>query len=443
MRGVVLQGVFACIFFFLSGCSGSFFESEPTVLTFWHVYGGQTDSPMNRLVERFNQTLGREKGITVNITSLSNSTDIHFALVAAAEKHPGAGELPDLVIAYPKTVFALGADRLIDWKDYFSSKSLAEFVPFFLAEGEVNNRLVLLPIAKSSSALFVNATIFDQFSKETGISYESLATWEGMFQAAKRYHQWSGGNAFFKYDDWLHYSMLNTVSLGGDMFKGKKVNFSDTVLQQVWFKLAEAALSGEVCLLDGYATTAMMTGEALCGIGSTASILYFKDTVTFPDNTTIPLQLKVLPVPFFKEGKPLAIQRGGGLGVIKTTKEKEKAAVIFAQWLTAEENNLPFVIQAGYFPVKSRVYTNFVERYASLFGEEKYRELYRAVQEIHTKYVYYVPPYFDGYGELEKSFSDAQTELFKWYGGKANSSGVRSDGFYRELFSELEMSVEK
>ena len=444
MKITILRGAFALyITIFLFGCADLFSESKPTVLTFWHVYGGQTNSPMNSLVERFNQTIGREKNITVNVTSLSNSTDVHFALVAASKKYPGAGELPDLFTTYPKTIFAIGPERLVDWKNYFSEQKLAEFVPAFLDEGKIDGRLTLLPLAKSSSALFVNATIFDQFSKETGINYESLATWEGMFQAAKRFHQWSGGKSFFKYDDWLHYSMLNTASLGGSLFEEKKINFSDSSFRQVWSKLATSAISGEVCLLDGYATTAMMTGEVLCGVESTASVLYFKDTVTFPDNTTIPLRLKILPVPFFKEGKPLAIQRGGGLGLIKSTKEKEKAAVIFAEWLTTEENNVPFVIQTGYFPVKKHSFTNFIERNNALLKDEKYREVYRAIEEIHTKYVYYVPPYFDSYGEVEKSLSDAQTKLFKQYRGKVSDLDLHSEAFHQKLLSELEMALGK
>ena len=35
---------------------------EPVHLTMWHVYGEQADSPMNRLVNEFNQTVGKERG---------------------------------------------------------------------------------------------------------------------------------------------------------------------------------------------------------------------------------------------------------------------------------------------------------------------------------------------------------------------------------------------
>lgn len=431
--------VILSVFFLLAGCSDSPFASKATVaLTFWHVYGGQSNSPMNALVNRFNQTVGREQGIVVNVTLLSNSADIHFALVAAANKHPGAGELPDMFTTYPTTVLTIGPDKLVDWKDYFSKEALAEFVPTFLAEGEIGERLLLLPVAKSSSALFINATVFEQFSQATGIGYEDLKTWEGMFRAAKEFYQWSGGKAFYKYDDWMHYSMMNSIALGGEFFQNNKINFQDSQFRKVWCQLARSAISGEVCLLNGYATTAMITGEVLCGIESTASVLYYKDKITFPDNTSIPLRLKILPVPCFEGGKLLAVQRGGGLGLIKSSPEKERAATVFAKWLTDVENNVPFVMETGYFPVKEEAYQRFLEDRNIGFQGEKYRELYSAVLKIHADYQFYVPPFFDGYGEIEKAFAEAQLELFRKYQGRVSPS----DSFMRQLLSELELNVQ-
>ncbi|MDR1710215.1 MAG: extracellular solute-binding protein [Candidatus Accumulibacter sp.] len=426
-------------FWLLAGCSdGLIEEKKPVALILWHVYGAQTDSPMNRLVARFNETVGREKGIVVNVGSLSNSADIHFALVAAARRYPGAGELPDLFVAYPKTALAIGAERLADWKAHFSADALREFVPSFVEEGYVAGRLVLLPIAKSSSALFINAMIFERFSKETGIGYEDLDTWEGVFRAARRYRQWSGGKAFFKHDDWLHYSMLNTAALGGVFFRDGQIDFDDTAFRAVWGRLAASALAGDVSLLGGYSTTAMMTGEAVCGVGSTASVLYFKDHVTFPDNTTSPLRLKILPVPHFREGARLAIQRGGGLALAKSTPEKERAAAAFAEWLTAVENNVSFVAETGYFPVRTAAYRDFLEKGDALFpAGGKYRELFEAIRKIHADDTFFIPPFFEGYGELEKKFSDAQTELFKKYRGRADAPGVDA------LLSELEAAVRR
>ncbi|MDL2313606.1 extracellular solute-binding protein [Desulfovibrio sp. OttesenSCG-928-C14] len=236
--------------------------------------------------------------------------------------------------------------------------------------------------------------------------------------------------------------MINTAAFGGTFFKDGKINFEDGWFRNVWSKLAASAVAGEVCLLGGYTTTAMMTGEALCGVESTASVLYFKDTVTFPDNTTIPLHLKILPVPLFKDGKPLAIQRGGGLGLFKSTEKKERAATVFAEWLTAVENNVPFVITTGYFPVKSQAYQNFLKKNDSQLLSEKYRELYEAVLKIHSDYQFYVPPFFESYGEVEKKFSEAQIELFKKYRKSATDDAIMPNSLIQTMFTELQSSME-
>ena len=427
---------------FLISCSdASLTPKEPVVLTLWQVYGGQTNSPMNETVEHFNQTVGRREGITVNVTSISNSTDIHFALVAAAENLPGAAEMPDMFITYPKTALAINPETLMDWNDVLDEKEREKFVPSFIEEGTIHDRLVLLPVAKSSSALFINATIFDQFSHETGVRYENLTTWEGMFDAAKRYYQWSGGKAFFKYDDWLHYGMVNTASLGGTFFKNNTINFQDDVFKKIWHPLAIAGISGEVSLLGGYATTGMMTGEVLCGIESTSSVLYFKDKVTFPDNTTIPLRLKVLPVPCFEGGKPLAIQRGGGLGVARSTPKKEQAAAIFGKWLTAAENNVPLVITTGYMPVHKSAYRNFLEENKEVFPGESHIEAYNAVLEIHKNYDFYIPPFFEEYGEVERRFSNGLLSLFKEHRQTGSDPSLLSEELVQSMLDKLESIV--
>ena len=63
----------------LVGCGGSktlLSPKDPTMLSIWHVYGEQADSPMNRLLTEFNDTVGREKGILLNVTNMTNSAAI-------------------------------------------------------------------------------------------------------------------------------------------------------------------------------------------------------------------------------------------------------------------------------------------------------------------------------------------------------------------------------
>lgn len=102
-----------------AGCSNTAKKEEtPTTITVWHVYGGQADSPLNDLIDEFNQTVGKEQQINVQVTSVSNTNTIHELVLAAANGEPGAPELPDLFVSYPKTVMALPDDSiLVDYRD--------------------------------------------------------------------------------------------------------------------------------------------------------------------------------------------------------------------------------------------------------------------------------------------------------------------------------------
>ena len=88
----------------LAGCGGSktlLSPKDPTMLSIWHVYGEQADSPMNRLLTEFNDTVGREKGILLNVTNMTNSAAIGGQLQEAKAGKPGALDLPDLFSAHP------------------------------------------------------------------------------------------------------------------------------------------------------------------------------------------------------------------------------------------------------------------------------------------------------------------------------------------------------
>ena len=48
----------------LTGCTPNDIPSSqnPVTLSMWHVYGSQTQSPLNTAIEEFNNTVGKENG---------------------------------------------------------------------------------------------------------------------------------------------------------------------------------------------------------------------------------------------------------------------------------------------------------------------------------------------------------------------------------------------
>ena len=404
------------VLLFCTGCSGTVKKEEvPTTITVWHVYGGQVDSPLNDLIEQFNRTVGKEQQINVQVTSVSNTNTIHELVLAAANREPGATELPDLFISYPKTVMALPDDSiLVDYKDYLSEEELSAFLPAFLEEGTVNDRLVILPVAKSTEIMFINQTIFDRFSQATGVTLEDLDTWEGLFKAAEIYAQWTDeqtpdipGDAkpMFVHDYYFNYFQVGTESMGEDFFQGEGLALGPA-FQIAWEPLAKAALKGGVWLKGGYATEAIRTGDSIVSVASSASILYYSDVVTYPDNTSEDITLISRPCPVFENGDKMVMQRGAGFCLVRSTPEREQAAVSFLKWLTEPKRNVAFVTRTGYMPVTRAAFENELPKAIEGLESEKYSSLYQAYLDTQANYEFYVPPQMETYLSLETTLED-------------------------------------
>lgn len=404
------------VLLFCTSCSNTVTKEEvPTTITVWHVYGGQTDSPLNDLIDQFNQTVGKQKQINVQVTSVSNTNTIHELVLAAANEEPGAPELPDLFISYPKTVLALPDDSiLVDYKDYFSEEELSDFIPAFIEEGTIDDHLVIFPVAKSTEIMFINQTIFDRFSQETGISMEDLDTWEGLYKAAETYAEWSDAQtpdipgdakAMFVHDYYFNYFQVGVESLGEDFFQGDKLAFGP-VFQTVWEPLAQAAFKGGVWLKGGYATESIRTGESIVSVASSASILYYSDVVTYSDNTSEDITIVSRPCPVFENGEKLVMQRGAGFCTVRSTPEREQAAVTFLKWLTEPEHNVEFVTRTGYMPVTKSAFENELPKAIEELESAKYVSLYQAYLDTQKNYEFYVPPQLQSYLSLETTLED-------------------------------------
>ncbi len=171
----------------LAGCGGSktlLSAKDPTMLSIWHVYGEQADSPMNRLLTEFNDTVGKEKGILLNVTNMTNSAAIGGQLQDAKAGKPGALDLPDLFSAHPSDASALGIETLVDWNDWFTAEDMAAYVPGFVQDGIIEGRQVVFPVSKSTQLIFLNGSQYARFAADTGAQLSTLAILDGFFEMA-------------------------------------------------------------------------------------------------------------------------------------------------------------------------------------------------------------------------------------------------------------------
>lgn len=435
--------------FLLGLCTSCGAQSkEPVTLELWHVYGAQTDSPLNDMIDTFNKTLGKEKGINVQVSLVSNTNSIHEAVIAASNNDPGASELPDMFISYPKTVLAMkNSDILVDYRSYFTEEELADFVPQFVEEGMIDGVLKVLPLAKSTEILFVNRTLFDRFAEESGAKVEDLGTWEGLFRTAEHYYDWTDqktpdipgdGKSFFVHDYYFNYFQVGAKSLGGDFFSGNQIRY-DELFRKMWEPYARAAISGGVWLQPGYATEPLRTGDAIVSVASSASVLYYTSIVTYPDNTTEEVRVEAYPCPIFAGGDKMVMQRGAGICTVKSDTEHEQAAMTFLKWLTEAENNVAFVTQVGYMPVKKQGF-DLMPAAIEKMEEGRYKSLYGAFLETNAEYTFYTAPQLDTYLELESRLEKNVREKLQ-EGNKAYREAVQ-EAVTQDKEAQLQSFVE-
>lgn len=357
-----------------SGCGQKslLHPDDPVTLTLWHVYGEQADSPMNRLIDEFNSSVGKEKGIVIATTLMSNASQIGQKLLDAQAEKPGALDMPDMFFCHNSNAEELGVDNLIDWETCFTKEEMNAFVSDFLPDGMVDDTLVVLPVTKSTQLLFLNGTEFARFSSAVDVRLDDLESWDGWY------------------------------------------DFSNPALQTAWMQFADALVQGHIVISDLYSNTQVMTGEVAGGMGSSASILYYNDMVTYPDNTTEPMNLQILPMPHAAGGKQLASQAGVGLCAVKTTARKQEAVSVFAHWLTESERNLAFAAQTGYMPV---TYAAFEAIKDYDFNNSAFARLYRSFTQVQQSAQILSEPAFAGFygkaGSLYEALRDRQKDYAK------------------------------
>lgn len=254
----------------------------------WHYYNGTQQATFDKLLEKFNSTVGKEKGIYVEGYGHGSVADLEKAITSSVNEEVGAEDMPDIFSTYADTAYSIQKKgKLADLSEYFTKKEISKYVDSYIKEGYLNNdkRLYLLPVAKSSEIMLLNKTDWEPFAKATHTSLSELKTTEGITAVAKK----------FRSDD-------------------------------------------------------VKTGNILAYTGSTSSAFYFPQSVE-GDTTSHAIDYKVLEAPVMKGGKNYKVQQGAGMAVTKSDDEHEYAATVFLKWFSKKEQNLEFVCQSSYMPV--------------------------------------------------------------------------------------------
>ena len=408
----------------LTSCGGSGASNSPVTLTMWHNFSGNNREVTDGLINEFNETVGKEEGIVITVTSLSSSSEQNEKLEMIAAGDSGAPEMPDMVTAYPAMAVTLMNEGLIaPLDDYFTDEQLAAYLPQFIAEGRLpDGKLYVFPISKSTETLFVNRTLFDRFAAETGADFGDLATFEGLAKLAVSYYEWTDGKTpdipndgktFFSADQWFTVAQLGVEQLGVNFVGADSLATGSEAFRRIWDAMVLPAIQGGYAVIDGYTSDLSKTGDIICNTGSTAGVNFYVETIVYPDNTKEDVEYDVLPFPILEGGQKIALQRGAGFIVAKTTPEKEKAAAVFLEWFTQPENNMRFIATTGYLPVMAAAFDQRLAEGAESLTKPIHKKLLDTQVRMYEEYQFIYAPVNDHLSAMTSGFEADIREMMR------------------------------
>ena len=425
----------------LCGCGASGNETtkvkldpdNPVSLTVWHYYNGAQQATFDALVEEFNATVGQEKGIYVEGYSQGSVADLEQAVNSAIEGEVGAAELPDIFSSYADTAYSVQQqDKLADLTQYFSEEELSAYVDSYIQEGYFNDdgALYLLPVAKSTEVMMINKTDWEPFAQATGSTLEELKTIEGVIDVAQRYYEWTDnqtpdiegdGKAFYGRDSMSNYFVIGMKQMGQEIFEVKDgeviIHTDKELMHRLWEDYYVPYVEGYFGAYGRFRSDDVKTGDVLAYTGSTSSAVYFPDEVENGEET-YPIEYIVLDAPILEGGEAYQVQQGAGMAVTKSDKEHEYASCVFLKWFTEKEQNIRFVCESAYMPVKKE--TNSVTALDEVIqadnleiNQKAYDCLSTVLADEDTSHYYTSKNFKNGYDTrkvLDYNLSDKATE---------------------------------
>lgn len=372
-----------------SGCTSTPIETKKVMI--WHYYNNEQLSAFQSLISEFNNTVGKEKHIFVDELSLGYVNDLSSAIIDAASKTKSIQEMPDMFMSYPDTAYHVDQlGKIASLDSYFTKEEIAEYNPRFIEEGKLANQdsLKIIPVAKSTEALYINKTDFERFiSANPSVSYDDLSTIEGIIEVSKLYYEYSGGKAFYGRDSLSNYFILGSKQLGFDLFDYDEnneffVNQDKEMYRTLWENYYVPMVQGYFTSRGRFRSNDVQNGNIICYTGSTSSSSYFPDSVIVDDDNSYKIEPKVLPAPIINGGEEYSVIQGAGVCVTESTDELEEACVEFLKWFTDGDINVNFAISSSYLPVKTeQLNSNLVTKVTSTVEKESFSVALNAINK--------------------------------------------------------------
>lgn len=354
----------------VAGCSGAPTESAsptsgsssaPVTLTLWHSLGGVNAAAFDAMVASFNETVGAERGITVESVFQGDDTTEKLKTLDQAND---LANFPDVGLIYGAGVPSVmrmepfvPVQQFLD-DDAPDSLTLDDLSPNGARAFSYQGKLLTMPFNISSILLYYNTAAFAEAGldpdkppatiDELAAAAKALTVREGndvkrwgLNVELRRYHManFIGGQGeynFFGNNEGGRSNPMTEVTFGAD---GSMAAFLAE-----WQKVVD---SGGLKHVEDNINEEFASGLSAMAIMSTARI------ATITDLATPEVTWKVAPLPRVRATDTGGTAVGGGsLGIFNLgDKARTDAAWEFVQYAASPEVQAQFHLDTGYIPV--------------------------------------------------------------------------------------------
>lgn len=344
----------------LSLATASIAEKEPITVNFWHTGGsGALAEAVKYATEKFNTTIGKEKGIVVVDTYIGGYDDLTAKIMLSVQ----AGEQPQVaILANTMVGWFMEDEVLADMKpfadaDGFDVSNILD--PFMLTMGNQDGELHSVPFFRSTPILYYNKGMADAAGLQPPKTIEELEAF------AKALHKVGPGGevevwGFEIMKDFGYYNAANLWQLGSSMFSedgSKSPALEDGTMLKVLSDWRRWVDEGWCRPFDSTDQSAKL--QELFFQGKMASFWMstggLRNMVKGSADNGI--ELGVTTFTTYDPEKPVSMIGGGNVGIIGTGNSEEQVAASweFVKMLMSDDVVANTSITTGYVPVTHTV----------------------------------------------------------------------------------------
>lgn len=327
-------------------------NNEVTEITFWFANGDTVVTYIDEATQRFNSTVGAEKGIHVTAEYQGDYVELHQKLQAAyiAQTAP---QLTVLEIGAVGMFAEGGMIEPLDERIAEDGVDMSDFHDGLVYNCYIDDKCYALPFLRSTSILYMNKTLLEQ----AGIDTKNIESWDDIAEASEILKEKTGKYGIsMPINYWFHEAFMLTEG-GFTVNEDETVCTVDNDVNRKIISYFKDLRDRGLAHLYPYAEYEKMSADLM----NQDAAFFFQSTGGLSQMMSVANELGFeLQTAFIPKGTQYGVTTGGcNIAMLKgLTKEQQDAAWEYIKYITSTEETVEASIVTGYLATRKSTLEN-------------------------------------------------------------------------------------